>query len=336
MALSSRIQELEEMLACGGPLIEESPPPASAPGARAGISFQDKMAVDESSVHYAPDEFHDPSPYDGMTDNNGSDSDSDDCIIPSHPTKKPPVKSVSCDTSKTHLPKHMVDDDLPIPIHGGGGTAQYQPSTDNDDAGSDLPLSNQGSGFTSHYHSPQRTTDELPTVEDTLVLGRQDKSKLLMPPVYTSPAFILPRVVYVPFPPSSGRGADTYYPCLRRMSEHNQVQPIPDFDPKTKKQVLPTIWRPKRKSFQVILKTIPRAMPTQANSKGQMSYCLDQIVDIHGRCLHFASKTALMCHVRHYQIIQQACVTAGYACQPDDLTVVSLTGGDFFQRTGFG
>jgi hypothetical protein len=65
-----------------------------------------------------------------------------------------------------------------------------------------------------------------------------------------------------------------------------------------------------------------------------MSYCLDQIIDIHGRRLHFALKTALMCHVSHYQIIQQARVTAGCACQPDDLTVVSLTAGGFFQRIG--
>jgi hypothetical protein len=56
-----------------------------------------------------------------------------------------------------------------------------------------------------------------------------------------------------------------------------------------------------------------------------MSYCLDQIVDIDGRRLHFALKTALMCHVCHYQIIQQARMMAGYACQPDNSTVVSLT-----------
>jgi hypothetical protein len=89
-----------------------------------------------------------------MTDNDGSDSDSDDRIINPHPTKNYPVKSVLRDPSKTRLPKHMVDDDLPIPIHGGGGTTQYQPSTDNDDAGSDLPLSNQGCGFISYHHSP--------------------------------------------------------------------------------------------------------------------------------------------------------------------------------------
>jgi hypothetical protein len=83
------------------------------------------------------EEFHDPSPYDGMTDSNGSDSDSEDRTIPPHPTKNPTVKSVPHDPSKTCLMKHMVDDDPPIPIHGGGGITQYQPSTDNDDNGSD-------------------------------------------------------------------------------------------------------------------------------------------------------------------------------------------------------
>ncbi len=61
----------------------------------------------------------------------------------------------SNNTSPDVPDKSMADNDLPIPICGGGGTTRYQPSTDNDDAGSDLPLSNQGSGFTSHYHSPE-------------------------------------------------------------------------------------------------------------------------------------------------------------------------------------
>jgi hypothetical protein len=78
----------------------------------------------------------------------------------------------SGNTSPNVPDESMFDNDLPIPIRGGGGTTQYQPSTDNDDAGSDLPLSYQGSGFTSHYHSPKRTTDELPTVEDTPVPDR--------------------------------------------------------------------------------------------------------------------------------------------------------------------
>jgi hypothetical protein len=101
-----------------------------------------------------------------------------------------------------------------------------------------------------------------------------------------------------------------------------------------KKQVLRTIWRPKTKSYQVIFKPLPHGTPTQAKGTGRMSYCSDQIVDIDGCHFHFALKTALMCHVRHYQIIQQAGVTAGYTCQPDDLTVVTPTAGGFFQRAG--
>ncbi len=72
----------------------------------------------------------------------------------------------SKNTSPNVPNKSMANDDLPIPIRGGGGTTQYQPSTDDDDAGSDLPLSNQGGEFTSCYLSPQRTANELPTVED--------------------------------------------------------------------------------------------------------------------------------------------------------------------------
>jgi hypothetical protein len=158
------------------------------------------------------EEFHDPSLYDGMTDNDGSDSDSDDRIIPPQPTKNPPVKSVSHDPSKTSLQKHMINNDLPIPILGGGGTTQYQPSNDDDDTGSDLPLSNQGGGFTSHYHFPQRTADGLPLWR--IPLSRADKTKSKQP-VHTLPDFIPPGGVYVPFPPSSGRGANMYYPCLR-------------------------------------------------------------------------------------------------------------------------
>jgi hypothetical protein len=313
MALYSHVKELEEMLTRGGPLIVENNPHADESSTRTGISFVDQMAVDNPSPHSASKEFHDSASSDETSDSDESESDSEDRIIPPHPIKNFPVKSVPSDPSKTCLPKHKVNDDLPIPIHGGGGTTQYQPSTDNDDTGNDLPLSNQGGGFTSQYHTPQRTADELPTVEDSLVPGRQDKSKQSMPHVYTSPDLLPPGVVYVPFPPSSGRGANTYYPCPGRMSERDQVQPVPSFDPKTKKHVLRTSWRPKTKSFQAIFETIPRATPTQAKSKGQMSYCLDEIVDINRCHLHFASKTVLMCHIRHYQIIQQARVTAGYA-----------------------
>jgi hypothetical protein len=140
--------------------------------------------------------------------------------------------------------------------------------------------------------------------------------------------------VYVPFPSCSGKSSNTYYPCPGQMSEQDQVQPIPGFDPKTQKQVLCTFWRPTTKTFQVILKTITCATLTQAKSKPWMSYCLGQIVNINGQCLHFSSKTALMCHVRHYQIMQQACLTASQPCQPDDLTVVSPTKGGFCQLAG--
>ena len=78
----------------------------------------------------------------------------------------------SGNTSPDVTIESIVNNDLPIPIRGGGGTTQYQPSTDDDDAGSVLPLSHQGGGFTFHHHSPQRTANELPSVEDTPVPGR--------------------------------------------------------------------------------------------------------------------------------------------------------------------
>jgi hypothetical protein len=78
-------------------------------------------------------------------------------------------------TSPNVTNESMVNDDLPIPIRGGGGTTQYQPSTDNDDTGSVLSLSHQGGGFTFCHDSPQRTANELPSVEETPVPGRQTK-----------------------------------------------------------------------------------------------------------------------------------------------------------------
>jgi hypothetical protein len=121
-----------------------------------------------------------------------------------------------------------------------------------------------------------------------------------MPLVHTSPDFLPPGEVYVPFPPSLGKSTNTYYPCPGQMSEQDQVQPVPGFDPKTQNQVLCTIWRPTMWTFQIILETIPRATLTQAKSQHRMSYCLEQIVNVDGQCLHFASKTALMCHVHHH------------------------------------
>jgi hypothetical protein len=131
----------------------------------------------------------------------------------------------SSNTSPNVTDESMVNNDLPIPISGGGGTSttQYQPSTDDDDTGSDLPLSYQGGGFTSHFHSPWRTTNELPSVEDTPVLSRQDKSRQLTPPVHTSHHILLPGEVYVPFPPSSRKSSKTNFLCPGQMSELDQV-----------------------------------------------------------------------------------------------------------------
>jgi hypothetical protein len=222
----------------------------------------------------------------------------------------------------------MVDNDLPIPIHGGDDTTQYQPSTDDDDAGSDLPLSYQGSGFTSHYHSPQRTNNELPTVQDTSVPSRQDRSQQSMPPVHTSSDILPPGVVYVPFPPSLEKSSSP-----GQMSEQDQVQFIPGFDPKMQEQVLCTIWRPTTWTIQVILETLPHAALTQAKSQHWIC-CLEQIVDIVRQRLHFASKTALMCHIHHHQTMQQACLTASQPCQPDDLIEVPPIAEGFCQLAG--
>ncbi len=41
------------------------------------------------------------------TDGDGTSSDPDDQIIPPHPTKSPPIKSVPCNPSKTRLSASM-------------------------------------------------------------------------------------------------------------------------------------------------------------------------------------------------------------------------------------
>ncbi len=112
----------------------------------------------------------------------------------------------SGNTSPNDSNESMVDNDLPIPIHGGGGTSQYQPSTDNDDGGSD-------GGLTSHHHFPQRSANEPPTVGDTPVPGRRDNGHQLTPPVHTFSDILLPGIVYIPFPPSSGNSSNAYSPC---------------------------------------------------------------------------------------------------------------------------
>jgi hypothetical protein len=200
------------------------------------------------------------------------------------------------------------------------------PSTNKNVATNEVPLLIRGTGGTSPC--------QLPTVEDTSVPFRQDKSQELKPLVLTSPDFLPQGEVYVPFPPGSGKSTNTYYPCPRWMSECDQVQPILGFNPKTQKQVLHTIWRPTTQTFQIILETIPRATPTQAKSQHRMSYCLKEIVDVKGQRHRFASKAALMWHVHHHPTTQQARLTASQPCQPDDLTAMSLTVGGFCQHAG--
>jgi hypothetical protein len=180
------------------------------------------------------------------------------------------------------------------------------PSIDNNMAHDDIPLPICGGGGTSCCH--------LPTVEDIPVPCRHDESQELMPTVHTYPDFLLPGVVYVPFPSSSGKSTDMYYLCPGRMSEHDQVQPVPDFNPKTQEQVLDTIWRPTMQTFQIILKTIPRATLCQAQSQRRKSYCSEQIVDVNRQCLHFALKAVLMRYITHHQTMQQERLKASQPC----------------------
>jgi hypothetical protein len=121
------------------------------------------------------------------------------------------------------------------------------------------------------------------------------------------------------------------------MSERDKVHPVPGFDPMTQKQVLRTIWKPRMGTFfQNILDTIPRETLNQAKGRQQMQYCLEEIVDVDGQCLHFASKAALMCHFHHHQTIQQAHLTASQLGHPETCvsTMVTLTAGSFCQHSG--
>ncbi len=120
------------------------------------------------------------------------------------------------------------------------------------------PLSIRGEGGTLHC--------QLPTV-DTSVLCRQAKSQESKSLEHTSLDALPLGEVYFSFPPGSGKSTNTYYLCPGRMLEHDQVHPVRDFDLKTQKQVLCTIWKPRTGTFQIILDTIPRETLTQI--KGQ-------------------------------------------------------------------
>ena len=200
------------------------------------------------------------------------------------------------------------------------------PASANDDGRNAMDL--QGSGGHSSDNL-MRDWSDISYVDDTPIPCRQDIIQQSAPPVHTTPDIVPPGEVYFPFPPSSGRSSNTYYPCPGWMSEQDQVHPVPGFNPKTQEQSLCTIWRPTTKTFQVILKTFPYVTPTQATCKHQMSYCLEQIDNIDGRCLHFVPKEALVCHVCYYISLEQACLTASQPCHPDNLPVVYPTAGGF-------
>jgi hypothetical protein len=65
-----------------------------------------------------------------------------------------------------------------------------------------------------------------------------------------------------------------------------------------------------------------------------MSYCLEEIIDVNGQSLHFASKAGLMCQIHHHQPTQRARLMASQPCQLDDSTVVSLIAGGFCKCAG--
>ncbi len=176
------------------------------------------------------------------------------------------------------------------------------PTTNDDMANDNKFLSIRGRGGTLHH--------QVPIVEDISVPCKWDNSQESKLYESTSPDALLPGEVYVCFPPGSGKNTDTYYSCFGWMSEHDQVHPVPGFDPKTQKQVLRTIWKPRTMTFQYALNTIPPETLNQAKGKQLMWYCLEEIVDVDRQCLYFASEAAQMCHIYHYQTAQQAHLTA--------------------------
>jgi hypothetical protein len=145
-----------------------------------------------------------------------------------------------------------------------------------------------------------------------------------------------PGEVYAPFPPGSGNNTGSYYSCPGRMLEHDQVYPAPVFDPKAQKQVLCTIWKPRMGTFQYVVDTMPREALKQSKGQWWMQYCLEEIVDVGGQCIYFASKAELMCHVSHHQATQHTLLTASQLYQPDicSLATVSPSVGRFGQHAG--
>ncbi len=91
--MACHLQELESMFAQSTPVGVPTPvPPTPADYCStriAGALFAGKVGGPKS---------------DDGTNCDGNSSNPDNQIIPSHPTKNPPIKSVPCDPSKSHLP----------------------------------------------------------------------------------------------------------------------------------------------------------------------------------------------------------------------------------------
>jgi hypothetical protein len=89
-------------------------------------------------------------------------------------------------------------------------------------------------------------------------------------------------------------------------------------------------------TFQYVLDTMQRETLKQSKGQWQMAYCLEEIVDVNGQRLYFASKAEVMCHVSHHQATKQTILMASQLDQPDicSLAMVSPLVGSFGQHAG--
>jgi hypothetical protein len=85
------------------------------------------------------------------------------------------------------------------------------------------------------------------------------------------------------------------------MTKNDHIYSIPGFNLRTQKQVLRSIWRAMLGTFKHVLDTIPGEMPNCPKVQQRMLYCLEEIVDVDGHQLYFASKEDLSCQVNHHQ-----------------------------------
>jgi hypothetical protein len=105
---------------------------------------------------------------------------------------------------------------------------------------------------------------------------------------------------HVPYPFGSLHHAGSFYLCPGRMSGEDQIYLVPGFNPTTQQQVLRSVWRPRTGTFKTVLDTIPQAVPDHLKLPRWMLYCSEEIVDIDGRLLYFASKEDLRCYINHH------------------------------------